>query len=352
MPDTSDTAPATPELPDMYTPAAQLLALLNVGNRALLSRPTDPLPQALAKLTDYDTAAVKRMMAITDSAGLYALLGEEPETYLDHFLLGQLAYASPLGRSLTTVMAPDESAPAEVLAERRAEVLAYVAHNTAWNYQLMEDYWVGCHDEDDQAEVRQERAELRAAVEAAFAEWGHTLGALMLPAPAPVLPMVGTGWSILPLRVQLDMLSMAAVVLKVLPNLSDHPMAQAVSRLPDFHPQRLEELAERLSAAVEDERIRFKRTEGMLLYIASHVVMVLFVSDVLDEGGLDDLLLNRRDRSTKPDEITPETVGRLREFAVMALGDYVEMVRENEGEEADFQALEARLAPVLALAVS
>jgi hypothetical protein len=347
----SVTPPAAPELPDLYTPSAQLLSLLSIGNRALLSRKEDPLPQALAQLTDYDMAAVDRVHAVTDNASLYALLGEAPEVFADHLLLGRLVYASPLGLCLAAVVAADGSAPAEVLAQRRAEVQAFVAHNTTWFGQLIEDYMLTRYEEDDQAEVAQERADFRSRTEAAFADWQHTLGALALPAPAPVLPPLDApGWSIQPMQVQLDTLILATSVLRSLPHLSQHPFAGAVQRLPDFHSQRIEELGDYLSAAVADERLRLNRAQGLLLYLAAHVTMLLFVSDVLDGEGLDDLLLRRHQQTPGGEEITTESMSRMREAVADILPGYIDVVRENEADAADFQALEARLGPVLALA--
>lgn len=350
-PDT--TPPAVPGLPDIYTPAQQLLGLLSIGNRALLSRKEDPLPQALAHLTPYNMAAVDQVNAVTDSASLYALLGEAPETFADHLLLGRLVYASPLGLSLATLMAPDDSAPADVLAQRRAEMQAHVAHHATWHGQLVEDYLLSHYKEDDRAEVAWERASTRASIEAAFAEWGHTLGALLLAAPVPVLPpLPGAGWSITPIQAQLDMLSLATSVLRLLPFLSTHPFAQAVQHLPDFHPQRLEELGDYLGAASAEQRLSLSRTQGLLLYLAAHVVMLLFVSDVLDGEGLDDLLLRHHQQTVGDEAITSETMSQLREAVAIMLPGYINVLRENEGDAADFQALEARLTPVLALAVA
>ena len=228
--------PAPPALPDMYTPSAMLLSLLAVGNRALLSRREDPLPRALAALdpAPYDMAAVDRVAEVQDNDSLLALLREAPETFANHLLLGQLAYASPLGPCLATVFAADASAPAPVLAQRRAEVRAYVAQHGAWFGQLIENYLLTRYEEEeDQAEVAQERADFRARAEALFAEWQHTLGALVLPAPAPVLPPLDQpGWSIEPLQVQLHMLGLATVVLGLLPSLSTHPFATPCSACP------------------------------------------------------------------------------------------------------------------------
>jgi hypothetical protein len=39
MPDAAPDPQATPALPDMYTPSQQLLSLLSLGLRALLTRP-------------------------------------------------------------------------------------------------------------------------------------------------------------------------------------------------------------------------------------------------------------------------------------------------------------------------
>ena len=343
--------PAPPALPDMYTPSAMLLSLLAVGNRALLSRREDPLPRALAAL-GYDMAAVDRVAEVTDNASLYVLMGEAPETFANHLLLGQLAYASPLGPGLAVVFAADGSAPAPVLAQRRAEVQAYVAQHGTWFGQLIENYLLTRYEEEDQAEVAQERAAFRASAAAAFATWQHSLGALALPAPAPVLlPLPGPGWSLHPMRVQLDMLAMATTVLRLFPGLSSHPFATAVQALPDFHPQRLEELGEYLSAAQADERLSLSRAQGLLLYLAAHVVMLLFVSDVLDGEGLDDLLRRRATQGQGFEEVTPEAVSRLREAAAIMLSGYIDMVREHQGEAADFQGLETRLTPVLAQAV-
>ncbi len=342
---------ATPGLSDIYTPSAMLLSLLAVGNRALLSRREDPLPRALAAL-GYDMAAVNRVAEVKDNASLYALLREAPETFANHLLLGQLAYASPLGPGLAAVFAADDSAPAPVLAQRRAEVLAYVAHHGAWFGQLIENFLLTRYEEEDQAEVAQERAAFRASAEAAFATWRHSLGALVLPAPAPVLPpLPGPGWSLLPMRVQLDMLAMATTVLRLFPSLTHHPFATAVEALPDYHSQRLEELGEYLSTAQADERLSLSRVQGLLLYLAAHVVMLLFVSDVLDGEGLDDLLRRRSTQGPGFEELTPEAVSQLREAAAIMLSGYIDVVREHQSEAADFQALEARLAPVLAQAV-
>ena len=51
-------------------------------------------------------------------------------------------------------------------------------------------------------------------------------------------------------------------------------------------------------------------------------------------------------------DLPSEAVSDLREAAAVMLAGYIEVIRENEGNAADFQALEARLAPVLALAVA
>ncbi|MDO7874648.1 hypothetical protein Q5H93_07880 [Hymenobacter sp. ASUV-10] len=336
-------------LPDIYTPSAQLLTLIGLGNRALFSRKEDPLPQALHALTEYDMAAVDRVSAVKDSAGLYALLETEPETFTDHLLLGQLVYASPLGPCIAAMLAPDGSADEATLAQRRAELPAYVLHHAEWNSNLFENYLLSRHYEADRAEVQQERAELKKALEAAFAEWQHSLGALGMPAPPPVMPLAGTGWSLHPMQIQLDMLVVATTVLRALPALSSHPFAQAVQRLPDFNSQRLEELTDYLKAAEAEERLRLTRAQGLLLYVAAHLVMMLFVHDVLDAGGLDDFLLQEH-RLTDDIEDLPEKISDMREAAAIMLSGYIEVVRENEGDAADFQALEARLQPVLALA--
>lgn len=347
----SDPEP-TPELPDLYTPAAQLFLLLNLGNSALLSRPTDPLPRALAKLTEFDQAAVGRMQAVQDAASLYALVMEDAETFADHLVLGGLVYASPLGLPLAALLAPDGSADDDTVAERRAEVVTYVTVHAAWLGTFVEGALLTRYAEEDRAEVAQERAEFRAAAEAAFAEWQHTLGSknlgtLVLTAPAAVLPVLGPGWSLQPMQVQLDMLALATTALGVLPGLSDHPFAQAVAHLPEFHPQRLEELTAYLNAAEAGQRLPLSREQGLLLYVAAHVVMLLFVSDVLDGEGLDDLLL----QAPKDEHMTPAMVTKMREAAAIMLAAYIENVRTSEAEEEDFQALEARLTPVLALAV-
>jgi hypothetical protein len=348
-----DTAENAAELPDIYAPAAQLLALLNVGNRALFSRQNDPLPCALAELIDYDTETVKRMMAVQDSASMYDILDEDPFLFLNHLVLGQLVYASPLGHSLTTLFVPEGSADAHALAQQRDEIRAYVAHTVEWYEPVIETaFLVERYPEDQQAEVRQERAELRAAVAAAFAEWQHSLGSMLLPAPAPVVPMPGHGWSLLPMRLQLDTLAMTATILRLLPGLSSHAFAQAAARLPDFHPQRLEELGDYLHAATADERLTLRREQGMLLYVSTHLVIMLFIHDILDGGGLDDLLLQSSKQQAAYGDELAAMVSKLREVTALILGGYIEVVRENEGDAADFQALEARLGPVLALASS
>jgi hypothetical protein len=339
----------TANLPDIYTPSAQLLTLIGMGNRALLSRREDPLPQAVQTIAGYDMAAVDRVTAVKDSASLYALLEAEPETVANHLLLGSLVYASPLGPCLAALLAPDGSADEATLAQRRAEVPAYVLHHAEWNRKLYENYLLSRYNEADRAEVQQERAELKAALENAFAEWQHSLGALAMPAPAPMIPLEGTGWSIHPMQMQLDMLVVATTVLRALPALSSHPFAQAVQRLPDFNSQRLEELTDYLKAAEADVRLRLSRAQGLLLYVTAHLVMMLFMHDVLDAGGLDDFLLQQH-ALTDDIENLPEKISDMREAAAIMLSGYIDVVRENEGDAADFQALEARLQPVLALA--
>ena len=338
----------TSHLPDIYTPAQQLLTFIGLGNRGLFSRKEDPLPQALRQLMDYDMDAVNRIEKVHDAASLYALLGDEPDTFANHLLLGRLVYASPLGASLAACFAPDGSADDETLSQRRAELVAYVLHHAGWHSSFMEDYLVQRYEEEDRADVRQERAELRAAVEAAFAEWQHSLGWL-LPAPAPTMLVAGHSWSIHPSQEQLDMLAMTVSVLRALPALSSHPFAQAATRLPDFHPQRLEELGNYLKAAVAHERLPLTRVRGLLLYAAAHLMMILLVHDVLDAGGLDDLLMQRSEIAEGIEDL-PEKISDMREAAAIMLSGYIEVVRENEGDADDFQALEARLRPVLALA--
>ena len=326
----------------------------------MLSRKEDPLPQALRALTPYDMDAVNRMDAVSSSDELHALLREEPETFADHLLLGLLTYASPLGLALVEGLVKYDSAPDEVLAGRRANMLALVALHAAWNSRLIETSLLLCYEEgEDRDEATEERAGHRAGLEAAFGEWGHSLGHL-LAAPAPVLPPdPGPGWSIMPARLQLDTLAMATTVLRELPRLSRHPFAGAVAHLPDYHPQRLQELGEYLSAAEEKEYLPFTRTQGLLLYLTAHVVGIMFVSDVLDGEGLDDVLL-RRQLAAKPEDgdededeaTTADLIARLREVAAIVLGSYINVVRGHEGDAPDFQALEARLGPVLALAVA
>ena len=92
--------------------------------------------------------------------------------------------------------------------------------------------------------------------------------------------------------------------------------------------------------------------QGLLLYAAAHITMLLFVSDVLDGEGLDDLLHRRLTQDPAAAALPPEAVSNLREAAATMLAGYIDAIRESEGEAADFQALEARLAPVLALAVA
>lgn len=341
------------ELPDIYAPAAQLLTMLSIGNQALLSRPEDPLPRALAGLIDYDTDTLKRVMAVQDSAAMFDLLDTDPTALLNHLLLGRLVYHSPLGPSLATVFAPDGSADDDTLGQRRAEAQEYVAQTLEWYEPALENgFLVERYPEDQQDEVREARAALRAAVETAFAEWQHSLGALLLPAPVPAVLLAGAGWSLQPVRLQLDSLAMAATVTKLLPAMTDHPFAEAVARLPDFHPQRLEELSDYLTQATADERLYFNRARGLLLYVAAHVVLLMFMHDVLAEGGLDDLLLRSNKRQQEFGDELPALVGKLREVTAIILGGYIEEVRANEGETADFLALEARLRPVLALASS
>ena len=71
----------------------------------------------------------------------------------------------------------------------------------------------------------------------------------------------------------------------------EDPLPQAVQRLPDCNSQRLEELTDYLKAAEADVRLPLSRAQGLLLYVTAHLVMMLFVHDVLDAGGLDDFLL-------------------------------------------------------------
>lgn len=347
MADSSTPPAATSELPDIFTPMQPLLLLLSIGSQALFSRPNDPLPQALAQLTDYNLEAATQVQAITDSEGLYELLHQEPEVFANYLLLGFLTYASPLGSSLAQRLTPaDDPDNGASVAERQAELLGFVAHHAAWQSELIETFLLARYDEEDRAEAARERADFRAGIEAAFADWQHSLGALLLEAPAPAVPLDGSGWLLTPQQIQLDTLKMAVLVMRSLPDLSDHPFGQAVQRLPDFHPQRLEELGEYLGAAPADEPLELSRAQGLLLYIAAHVGTLLFINDLLNGEGLDDLLLRRR---ADDDDITPDLVDKLRHATTIMLGGYIDLIREHESDSDDFRVLEARLAPVLAL---
>jgi hypothetical protein len=140
------------------------------------------------------------------------------------------------------------------------------------------------------------------------------------------------------------------VMLRTLPALSEHPFAQAVVELPDFNPQRLEELEAYLKAAVPSKRLRLTRAQGLLLYQAAQVTLVLFLQDILDEGGLDDLLQARL--QGEDEALTAELMSKLRQVAAIILGTYLELVSGSEAAADDFRARRQRLDTLMELALS
>lgn len=333
-------------MPDLYSAIRLELQAVQIAMAHLMSRPEDPLPQALLTTPGihFTEAGAKRATAVRDSIGLTALTVEHTGDYYYLLLLGRLMLDSPLGPRLVPGATPESPSP--IVA-----ALPAIRDNINRVLEACEDFIASSHvdsphdddDDDDPVDMREWLAFGRQLVEDTFRRLQHTLGSKLPLAPPLQKPEI---WGTYPLTA-LELKGLISVLLtfRNLPLLSQQPLAQAVVQLPGYHPQKLEKLqaklAETKSPLTGRVRVRFTEWQVLALYQAARLTAYTMVSgEGFDEGGLDDFLaqspyLPKKDRERG----TSEQIGQMRQLQCALSEGFANLIQHSMGDEPDFRAV-------------
>ncbi|MBT2557425.1 hypothetical protein J7E24_06480 [Hymenobacter sp. ISL-91] len=293
-----DTLPA-----DFYAQLTHTLNLHGMAALELLSRPATPATTRLHQLTGLDVTTVHRLNCIASHAQLLAALRQEPLAVYHLLLLGGLTLETSLA---APVLAYVRQAMG-ITEEQLGQLLAYC--------QQLSEAFLGQLEEHVAAPAGTASLGLhRLAVEEAFAAF--LAGQL---AARPVAELR-------PLPPQLHIMRLALLLAVSLPQDTDHPFAQAVSRLPHLQPPALEPLIARLGHAQAHAPLPLSMPEVVQLYQALQVCGMVFVSDLMSQIGLEDAFPTLSEEERRASEPAPASN---REAVGSIVGGFTQWVQQH-----------------------
>ncbi|SNR43600.1 MULTISPECIES: hypothetical protein [Hymenobacter] len=252
---------------DFYDQLAHCLSLHGMAAAELLSRPAEEHMRRLHDLTHLTAAQVQQLNRISSHTELLATLHTEPLALYYLLLLGRLTLETSVAAPVLAYVQQQMHITADQLTQLQTYCLelsgAFLTtleqHLPAPNGAVS----LGWH---------------RLQIEEIFAEYTAQLPE----APPPVANLRLT-------EPQLQMLRLSLLLVHSLPQAADHPFMRAVSRLDNLQPAALEPLIEHLSRIRAQEQLRLTMPELVQLYQGMQVCGMVFISDVMNKLGLEDL---------------------------------------------------------------
>jgi hypothetical protein len=199
--------------------------------------------------------------------------------------------------------------------------------------ELIVDY-VAAGEEEVREELRQHRLE----IEGLFARLGDTLTVVDVPhhsdPPLPTEPDDEPVLEIAFLEPQLLMLRLAVNMAGLLPQLSDHPFAQAIEQLSTVEPEALTAMLDRLQNTEPEQKMELTLPEVTLLYQVSQVLVMALLSNVLDPLHWQDAMLEGTNEGDNAKEAgSPEEFSRRQEVICTMIRGFVEFVQREFDDE-------------------